>query len=144
MIKVEVFKIDHLKTFEPKEDFEYLERDMTRNIMDFNKSILTLMVEDKTLAILGVTKFRQGAGELWLLPSVHVDKHPKEFFRVTRNLIYTYVFPQLQFHRLEIAIMKGWRKGMKWAEKLGFELSHVCDHYDVLGNDHYIYKKVVK
>jgi len=142
MIKVEVFKLEDLSSFEPKDEFEDLERDMKRNMVDFNKTILSLHWKEKVLAIVGVTKFREGVGEVWLLPSVHVDECKLGFFKMVKSLIYHFVFPTLKFHRLEIAILKGWDKGMKWAKALGFAESHVCEAYDRHYRDHVIFYKV--
>ena len=144
MIEVKLFKIEHLDSFEPKDQFEDIYRDMKLNLLNPNMTILSLMVGDKCVAIEGVTKYRTGVGELWLLPSVHVDSMKLNFFKTTKWLIYSIAFEQLRFHRLELAILKGWHKGYKWARKLGFEYSHVCDAYDNLYQDHVIYKKVVR
>lgn len=143
MIKIKTFEVDDLDKFEPKGTFEDLERDMKRNIMDITKTMLTYKIGDMTLAIVGVNEFRKGVGELWLLPSVHVDKYKKEFFKITKALIYGLVFPELGYHRLEIAILKDWKKGMRWVKALEFDFSHTCRAYDYLGNDHDIYYKVV-
>ena len=143
MIKVEIFRLEHLDSFQTETQFEDLGRDMARNLLDINKSMLSMIKDEKTIAILGVSTLRPGAGELWLMPSIHVNNYKFEFFKITKKLIYGYVFPHLEFHRLEIAILKDWAKGNKWAKKLGFDFSHICDHYDKLGRDHIIYKKVV-
>ena len=143
MIEVKAFKMEHLDTFEPKEDFDDLEKDMTRNLLNSNIVILTLIWEEKTLAIVGVNQHRIGSGELWLLPSIHVDSCPFEFFKSVKNLIYKFVFPALGYHRLEIAILANWKKGMRWAKALGFKISHLCKAYDIHRRDHIIYYKVV-
>jgi len=143
MINVEVFELGHLKDFEAKDQFEDLERDMKRNIMDINKTMLTLFWKEQVLCIVGVTEFRKGVGEVWLLPSVYVDECKKAFFKTVRSLIYDFVFPVLSFHRLEIAILKGWEKGMRWARGLGFKESHICEAYDAHYRDHVIFYRIV-
>lgn len=103
---------------------------------------MTLIWKEKILAIVGVTELRPGAGELWLLPSVYVDYCKLSFFKYVRSLIYNFAFPEMNFHRLEIAILKGWDKGMKWAKTLGFKESHTCEAYDQFYRDHVIFYKV--
>lgn len=143
MTNIQGFEISHLNHFEPKDKFENLERDMSRNIMDISKTMLTLFWEEKVLAIVGVTEFRKGAGEVWLLPSVHVDKCKLYFYKTVKSLIYDFVFPVLKFHRLELAIEAGWMKGMKWAEKLGFTKTYLCEAYDSNYTDHWIYTRIL-
>ena len=135
--------MEDLWNFEPKNKFKDLKGDMERNMRDITKFMMTLVWKEKPLAIVGVSEFRKGVGELWLLPSVYVDECKFAFSKMVRNLIYGFVFPTLGFHRLEIAILKGWEKGMKWAKMLGFDESHICDAYDEHFRDHVIFKKVV-
>lgn len=143
MINIVAFNLEHLQSFDPKSDFEDLERDMSRNILNNSMLILSLIWEEKTLAIVGVTQFRTGVGELWLLPSVNVDKVKFTFFKKIKNLI-NYVFNSLNFHRLEIAIDNEWEHGKKWARKLGFNFGHICEAYDTNYRDHAIYYKVMR
>jgi len=142
MIDIKSFSCDHLEVFEPKGQFEDLHRDMERNLLDISKTILTIFFGSRVLAIVGVTKFREGVGEVWLLPSVHVDEHKISFYKTVKSLIYNFVFPKMNFHRLEIAILKGWEKGMKWAKSLGFKESHTCEAYDTHMRDHVIFYRI--
>jgi len=142
MIKIDAFEMKHLATFEPKEEYEDIQRDMGKAIRDVNKTILTIFWKEAVLCIVGVSEFRKGAGEVWLLPSVHVDSCKMKFFKTVKSLIYEFVFPVLRFHRLEIAILQGWEKGMKWAKALGFKESHVCEAYDSQYRDHVIFYRI--
>jgi len=144
MINVQVFKIEHLKNFESKNEFEDLERDMKRNITDITKTIFSLIWKEKTLAIVGLSEFRKGVGEVWILPSIYVDKCKFAFYKMIRSLIYNLIFPEMKFHRLEIAILKGWDQGIKWAKSLGFKESHICEAYDSLYRDHIIFVRINK
>ena len=54
------------------------------------------------------------------------------------------IFPELKFHRLEIAIEAGWEKGIKWASKLGFTAESICEAYDHHYTDHIIFTRVVR
>lgn len=144
MINIREFEMADLWNFEPKDSFQDLQRDMKMNLSERHKTMMSLHWKDRTLAIVGLTEFRKGAGELWLLPSVYVDECGLAFFKAVKNLIYGFVFPILKFHRLEIAILKGWGNGMKWAKLLGFEESHTCDAYDEQYRDHVIFKKVIR
>lgn len=141
MINPKVFQLADLVYFEPKDAFEDLYRDMSENIKNPNMTIISLHWKGKILAILGVVKQRRGCGELWLMPSTHVDSVKFEFFKIVKWLIYDVVFNELGYHRLEIAIKEGWEKGYRWARKLGFSISHVCDAYDPYMQTHVIFKK---
>jgi len=144
MIRTDAFHIDHLKSFYPKDRFEDLERDMTENLLDTSKLMFTLIWKEKTLAIVGLSTLRKGVGEVWILPSIYVDHCRLGFYKNIKNLIYNYVFPELKFHRIEIAILKGWKKGMKWAKSLGFKESHICEAYDSHYRDHVIFTRIMK
>lgn len=145
MINLVHFHISHLDNFKPKDEFEDLERDMTKNLLDTSKTMLTLQLgTGETLAIVGISTFRAGVGEVWILPSVYVDDHKLGFYKDIKSLIYDYLFNELKYHRLEIAILKGWEKGMKWAKSLGFKKSHICEAYDSHYRDHVIFTRIMK
>lgn len=142
MIDVKAFEMEHLEAYYPKYLFEDLDRDMKKNIMDPNKLIFSLLWKGKTLAILGLTEFRKGVGEVWILPSIYVDHCKFGFYKVVKSMLYDFVFNELKYHRIEIAILKGWDQGMKWARSLGFKKSHVCEAYDNLYRDHVIFTRI--
>ena len=144
MIDIRAFELDHLDNFLPKNYFEDLSRDMAINIEDPNKLIFSFLWKGKTLAILGLTQFRKGAGEVWLLPSVYVDKCKFTFFKNVKYVIDHFAFNELKYHRLDLAILKGWDKGIKWAKCLGFKESHICEAYDTQYRDHIIFTRIVR
>jgi len=114
---------------------------MARNMLDINKDMFTLVVKGKPIAFVGVIRFRKGVGELWLMPGHEVDNHKWGFFKTIKCLIYEVLFNQ-GYHRLEIAILKGWTQGEKWARALGFEYQGVVKAYDHRYRDHSIFYRI--
>lgn len=142
MINVKVFSMEDLDDFDSAGEFEDLKRDMQMNYNNPNMTILSLKIKELTLAILGVTEFRRGAGEVWLLPSKSVPRNKFDFFKTVKRLIYSVVFDELHFHRLELAIVKGDKRGKKWAKALGFRYSHLCREYDTTLQDHEMFYRL--
>jgi len=142
MINVVAFEIGHLNDFYPKDWYEDLNRDMSLNIKDRSKLIFSLLWKEKTLAIFGLTEFRKGVCEIWLLPSIYVDQCKFSFYKCVRGLVHDFIFDDLKYHRVEMAILKGWEKGIKSAKSLGFKEEHVCEAYDTQYRDHLIFTRI--
>ncbi len=141
---MEHFSLSHLSNFDPKDDFEDLDRDMKKAYMNPAIIIISLLRKNKAIAFAGLSEHRTGAGELWLIPGKEVDKYKFGFFKAIHTLIYELAFKSLNYRRLEIAILSGWQQGIKWAKTLGFKHSHTCEAYDEHYRDHEIFYKVVR
>lgn len=144
MISSAPFKVEDCEKFTSKRQFQNFEKQMEINTYDISKIIKSLWRKDCCIAILGVNILRVGVGELWLLPGVEIDECPYGFFKAVKKEIYEYCFKELGFHRLEILIEKGWVKGKKWAETLGFKFEGIREAYDAEFNDYEVYYKVVR
>jgi RimJ/RimL family protein N-acetyltransferase len=142
MMEIKPFSLNDLEGFELKIPFEDLKLNMALNLRNPDRTMLSLIRDNKLVAILGVNSIRSGVGELWLIPGKLVDKYRFEFFKSVHNLIYGYVFPRLGYHRLEFGIDADWPKGLKWAAKLGFIAEGLVEQY-TKGKDHILFKKVV-
>jgi len=119
---------------------------MKRNILDVKKTILSLMSWDNKacVAVVGVTEHRLGVGEVWLLPSVLVDKTKLNFFKAVKLIVDELALKILKFRRLDLAVMEGDLQGYKWAEKLGFKQQALIEAYDEYYNNAMMFYKVDK
>jgi len=144
MINLAIFKKEDLDSFTSKDSFEDLNRDMLKAQQNPAIKIVSMLRDDKAIAFAGLSEHRVGAGELWLIPGVEVDKYKLGFFKAVYSLIYDLAFKEMGYRRLEIAILSGWEKGIKWAKALGFKHSHTCEAYDEHYRNHEIFYKVVR
>jgi hypothetical protein len=143
MIKMTRFKIEDLDLFKPRDLFVDIVSDMEKNLLNPSIDMFTMKKNGEIVCLTGICHRRLGVGELWLIPSDLVDKYKSEFFKSIFRLIYNFAFPVMGMHRLEIAILVGWDKGVKWAEKLGFTREGIMKAYDLTKQDHYLYARVL-
>ena len=143
MIRALPFDKSHLENFVSKTDIPTLKEDIVTAWNSGLHTVLSLRRDNQTVCFAGVKDVRPGVGELWLAPSVLTEDYKCEFFKVIYRLIYRMVFPEMGFHRLEMAIATDWPEGDKWACKLGFSLEGIAKAWDSKRRDHAIYAKVV-
>lgn len=143
MIEFRNLKPSELEQFQPKSLMVDFVGDMVKNINHPDREVMGMWRKDKFLCVLGVNFLRPGVGEVWLIPSVYVDRYPCEFFKAVYRLINNYLLGKCSLHRVEMAVEYGWQKGVKWAEKLGFQLEGVMEAYDLNYRDHFLFAKVV-
>ena len=144
MISVKPFIIQHLDKFDHNEDmFADLEKDMKNNVCDPKMDILSLLKEEDLVAIAGITHLCRGAGELWIIPGNLVEVYKCDFFKTIYRLIYKFIFEYYDMHRLEINIQASWKKGLKWAKKLGFEEEGIMRQWDQHRNDYVRFVRIM-
>lgn len=142
MIEVKKTTTQHLKMIQVTDDLINFDTAMVANMMDPNKDIVSLIVEDKVIAIAGINHLRLGVCEAWIIRGVGIDDHKFDFFKTIKRLI-DFTISTMDVHRFEIAIENSWEKGHKWAKTLGLKFEHVCRSYDYMKRDHAIYTRIV-
>ena len=143
MIKVQKLNPLNLLGFKPKREMFDFTNSMVKNIDHPDREVMGLWKNESLVCIAGVNFLRPGVGEVWIIPSAFVDVYRCEFFKSIYRLINNYLLDRCGLHRVEMAIEVGWEKGVKWAEKLGFELEGIMRAYDHNYRDHYLFSKVV-
>ena len=136
--KAEVFNLNHLDNFEPKDiGFDVkqalsfaIEYPEIRQVMAFTK-------EAKTIFICGLSYISEGIWEAWLIPSKDIKKYAKETVRSMRDFT-DWLFEYHSAHRLQIAVKE---ENCKWAKAIGFQFESIVKKYHK-GVDHYMYIKV--
>jgi len=78
------------------------------------------------------------AGDLWLIPSIYVNKYPLTIFKVASSYI-SNAIDTLKLHRVQAIIMQ---PEVKWIEKLGFEREGLLRKFGPNKEDKYIYARV--
>lgn len=117
--------------------------DLVWNLEDPGRTVLTIWKDGEVMAFVGVNTIVQGVGELWLIPCKIVDKYKYGLYKNVKELIYLMVFPEMGFHRLQMAIDPNDSRKKKWAESLGFAYEATLDAYGPDKTNQAIYKKVV-
>tara|TARA_R100001530_G_scaffold135677_1_gene113509 strand:+ start:543 stop:974 length:432 start_codon:yes stop_codon:yes gene_type:complete len=143
MIEIKRFKLRHLVDFEPKYPFPNIMKNMEFNMADSNRECLSLMREKKLICVAGINYLRPGAGEVWLVPGIAVDKYKFEFYKTVRWLLDEYLIDHKKLHRLEMAIEDKWEKGIRWAKSLGFEREGFMKQWSPDKKDHILYARIV-
>ena len=141
MINIIKFEMNHLKGFDYS-DLPSLKEDMQYNIESPNRTAFSLFVGNKLLCIAGVSDFRPGVGEVWIIRGKLVPSYKTLFFKTVYRLIHGYLMKGLGYHRVEMAVSVNWKQGPKWATKLGFEYMGLSKAYDLTYTDHNIYQLV--
>lgn len=143
MIKLVPYTPAHLSRFIPKGEFQDLRRDLSDAHIRPSVNMLTLLRGEEVVCIAGVNKQREGAGEVWLIPGVLVDRYKLEFYKAVKKVV-AFCHLKLGFHRLEMAVNISTPYADKWAKNLGFEFEGIARFYDSIGNDCKIYSSVLE
>jgi len=139
-VKFVSLKREDLKTFKAKFYEDCLKENMLDNIEHTYRECFLLTFGEKKIAICGINYTHGSAGDLWMIPSVHIDDKPGKSFHEISNLIDSLLDKDM--HRLQMYIKEDWPKGHKWARALKFSLEGIARNYDGKGNDFACYAKV--
>lgn len=142
MIKIDTFELKHLEGFKPKTPFVDLAANMELNMLNVSRHLLSLLYKDKLVCIAGVNYHREGVGEVWLVPSAEVDEHKFLFYKAIQWLIDSYLMGSQNLHRLEMSIRVDWEKGIRWAQRIGFEREGLARQWSSDKKDYILYAKV--
>lgn len=143
MINVVPFELKHIAEFVPEKSNLDIKATAIVNMLDTNRELVSFLVDDKMVCLLGVNHYREGTAEVWLIKSTEIYKYKYEFFKRVKDLIDNFLFENLKLHRVEMSILAGWEKGYKWADKLGFKFEGIMKAYDTNYNDHALFARTV-
>jgi hypothetical protein len=101
---------------------------------------ITLICDDKIIACGGIEKLWGNVGELWMVTSIHIEKHPKLLYNVCNDYIdlMSNVYDRIQIH-----VRSDFAKAVKFAENLGFEREALLERYGANGENYYLYRFLV-
>lgn len=94
---------------------------MERALQVSGRDCYAMLIDGKVAAVGGVATFNllARAGSPWLLTTVLVEKHPKEFYRITRQAV---SILRDQFDYLVNLVDTRHEKAMRWLRRLGFHV----------------------
>jgi len=142
MIRLCKFEMEHLEKFDHLDYGSDIKADMQYNIDMPNRTAFSLFRGDEVIALAGVSDFRPGVGEVWVIKGSKIPEFKVEFFKTIYRLVHGFALNRAGYHRLEMAVDCEWEEGPKWAEKLGFEFMGISKAYDLNYKDHKIYQLV--
>lgn len=88
---------------------------------------LTLVIDGRVIACFGYFLVFPGVVEVWLIPSIHIDKYSLTFVRIVRRYL-DQTAALFQWHRIQtVTEMDG--RHRKWMKVLGFKEEGILEKY---------------
>ena len=142
MIKVLPFKIEDFDRMEIK-DGAYPRREDRYLFEAYSKHgpAITIFNYDLVIACGGVACAWPGFGEAWILPSIHVKRFKKAFFKVSLGFMED-VFDQLKLRRLQATIREQDKTSIRWINAMGFQREGLLRKFGQGGENHFMYARV--
>jgi hypothetical protein len=133
-MKIVDFKQEHLRSLKVKEVHT---GEVPSTVMT---EAVTIMDEEKPVAVFGAFCFVPGVYHIWGLVSDDVHSKPIQFFKIAKDLLKLYEY-KIKPRRLQIDIKVGYPYLQKWAIALGFECEGIMKKFGATGEDFYLYGK---
>lgn len=141
-VKLRHLEVSDVDNFQLKFHYPTFREDMLSSIEQSNREVVLVDVNDQNLLILGINYYHPGVGELWLIPSINVQKHPRMTLQITKTMIDGCLFGERKMRRLFFYVNNNWRAGHKWAKYLGFTCEGVAQAYNDKYEDYALYAKI--
>jgi hypothetical protein len=131
-----------LKMLKPREEFADLQKDMQFASRQNHFILYTLFTTTEAIAIIGFRRMGPGIAELFSIASENIYKYKLEYVKKVRVFIKS--FPELYgLHKLIFTVEESQEWAFKWAKILGFKKEGYLEGYDVAGNNHHLFGRVV-
>lgn len=132
MTKRILFNIAHLDLLELQEDYQpLLDMDGVRFVLKQlplpNADGLSLMIDGRLICCFGYLQILPGVAEVWLLPSIHMDKYPLALVREVKGYLDSTAEVR-QWHRIQ-TLTRNLESHCKWIKVLGFEKEGCMKNY---------------
>jgi len=107
-----------------------------------NSYAVSLYMDGKVEACLGLMMLWDGNADVWTLTSRKVQSHPVAFHRTVVRILDSYQ-KGLNLNRISAATPANFMVGCKWLETLGFKQEGKMINYGPDGQDWWLYARVV-
>lgn len=104
---------------------------------------VTMVVEDKPIAIFGAFNFCAGVLQVWALLSDDVKKYPISFHKSCQELL-LFLEHKEKPRRIQIDVRVDFERALDFAYSLGFQPEGIMKKYAKDGTDCYLFAKVAK
>ena len=127
--------LDLFKPREPVDEVlwswaEFLKEDPRTNLFTFFEG-------EEILFIAGILHINNYVCELFLHNSIFVEKKKKTFHNKCVKMLK--LVKKSGYSRIQITVREGHKRGLKWAESLGFNKEGYLPNYDGIGKGVYIF-----
>jgi RimJ/RimL family protein N-acetyltransferase len=143
MIKIIGFQEWHISAIEKKWIYSG-DPELEKHFLAASKSesccMYTVVIENRPIAILGLTKLWSGVGEIWGIISDNVKEKPVAFHKAVLRMIRLHA-EKLNLRRLSLEVRADYPEGLRWAKSLGFEEEGYFKKYGPDGADYKIFAR---
>lgn len=141
-MKIIGYKNGHMDFLEPKQGYFEDKGLIEESIKTLPDTLaVTLIKNNKVVAVLGISQKRQGVFECWSIIGNESKKYPIEFYKNVKKLIADYE-EKLSVVRLEMTVKSNLRDACKFARSLGFEQEGLMRNFGLNGEDYFLYARV--
>lgn len=120
----------------------YINKEDAKNLEEITLS-WTGLQDGKIVGCGGFTPLWEGVVEIWLFLNPEGFKRKKVALRLMRHVLND-IIKREKYHRIQAAVLKGYKKGMRFAEFFGFENEGLMKSYTADKEDFYRYARIVK
>tara|TARA_Y100001973_G_C5077126_1_gene270591 strand:- start:39 stop:470 length:432 start_codon:yes stop_codon:yes gene_type:complete len=107
-----------------------------------NGDCFTAVKNNEPLICGGVIKLWQGCYEGWVIATNKVDDYPVETARLIKSYVDDLIIKN-KMHRLQTAVLVGYKQGYRFAEFLGMKNEGLMKKYDYMQQDYMRYARVI-
>lgn len=134
MCKHVVFNVNHLDVMDVREEYKasLLALDSVRYVLSNIKGgpeadAVTVLQDGKILMCMGYLSSLPGVAEVWLFPSIYVEKFPITFVREVSNYLNA-IADTFGWHRIQ-TVTQDTPQHRKWMKVLGFVEEGIMKNY---------------
>jgi RimJ/RimL family protein N-acetyltransferase len=140
------FNVSHVFQMEMKP----MEQEFVDSTPDFIENLMsnanpdyswTGVADGKIVAIFGVSELWPGVADLWMIPSVHINKHAMAVVRGAKAVIDKAV-DDFETRRLQITVREDNQIAYRFARALGFDVECLMKSYGPEGADYYLMSRI--
>ncbi len=138
--KGDSFKMELLSVYQPAP----MHKEMADIIGGMANAIVWTIYDDecdKVYAVVGLTFLWDGVAEAWALLTETVSEFKIAFHKRILNGIQFYT-EKMKIKRMHISVKADFKKGIEWAESLGFKKESLMKKWGPEGADYYQYVRL--
>lgn len=101
----------------------------------------TLVADGRVIACGGATVLWNGVAQIWILPSIYVEKYAKTFMDAL-HLVLEQAVVKYKLRRVQCFIGQEFENGARWMEYWGFKKEATLEQYGPTGKTYDLYARI--